>query len=72
MLIELIEPNEGDMGSVENRMEALVRKHRELDQRIIALEAEKAPDEYITPLKKEKLLLKDEIVQTEKQISLNG
>jgi uncharacterized protein YdcH (DUF465 family) len=62
----LIEPNEENMGSIENRMEALVRKHRELDQRIIALEAERAPDKYINPLKKEKLLLKDEITQTEK------
>jgi hypothetical protein len=62
----LIEPNEENMGSIENRMEALVRKHRELDQRIIALEAERAPDKYINPLKREKLLLKDEITQTEK------
>jgi len=62
----LIEPNEENMGSVENRMEALVRKHRELDQRIIALEAERAPDKYINPLKREKLLLKDEITKTEK------
>ena len=62
----LIEPNEENMGSVENRMEALVRKHRDLDQRIIALEAERAPDKYINPLKREKLLLKDEITKTEK------
>jgi hypothetical protein len=62
----LIEPNEENMGSIENRMEALVRKHRELDQRIIALEAERAPDKYINPLKREKLLLKDEITKTEK------
>jgi hypothetical protein len=43
------------------RLASLERKHRDLHTRIDALEAEKAPDKYITPLKKEKLALKDEI-----------
>jgi hypothetical protein len=49
--------------SIEGRIEALERKHKELHNRIEALEAERAPDVYITPLKREKLLLKDEITK---------
>ncbi len=68
----LIDNSNGEnMGSMENRMESLVRRHRDLDQRIIAMEAEKAPDLYINTLKREKLLLKDEITKTEK-ILLEG
>lgn len=47
--------------SVEGRIEALERKHQELHARIEALEAEKAPDKFIKPLKKEKLSVKDEL-----------
>lgn len=47
--------------SVEGRIDSLIRKHRELHERIEVLEAEHAPDKYIIPLKKEKLLLKDQI-----------
>jgi len=45
----------------EARIESLERKHKELHNQIEALEAEKAPDKYITPLKIRKLRLKDEI-----------
>jgi len=43
------------------RLAALESKHKDLHSRIEALEAERAPDKYITPLKKEKLLVKDSI-----------
>jgi len=43
------------------RLASLESKHKDLHSKIEALEAEKAPDKYITPLKKEKLALKDEI-----------
>jgi hypothetical protein len=47
--------------SVEGRIKSLTSKHTELHDRIEALEAEHAPDKYIIPLKKEKLLIKDEL-----------
>ena len=47
--------------NIEGRIEALERKHTDLHRRIEALEAERAPDVYITPLKKEKLSVKDEL-----------
>lgn len=47
--------------SVEGRIAALRAKHKDLHDRIEALEAEHAPDKYITPLKKEKLVVKDEL-----------
>lgn len=47
--------------SLIGRIEALERKHKDLHTRIEALEAERAPEKYITPLKKEKLMLKDEL-----------
>lgn len=45
------------------RLEALERRHRDLHNRIESLQAEKAPDIYITNLKREKLAIKDEIVR---------
>ena len=56
---------ETEMGDINNRLIALRNKHHELDKRIETLEAEHAPDLYITPLKKEKLKLKEEIVNLE-------
>ena len=46
---------------LEDRIKWLHGKHKHLHAMIEAAEAEKAPEEYITKLKKEKLLLKDEI-----------
>ena len=43
------------------RLASLESKHNDLHRRIEVLQAEKAPDKYIIPLKKEKLALKDEI-----------
>lgn len=53
--------------SIEGRIEALERKHKDIHERIEALEAEHAPDIYITGLKKEKLILKDEINKLRKE-----
>lgn len=47
--------------SLEARIESLERKHKELHSRIEALEGERAPSKYIKPLKKEKLVIKDEL-----------
>lgn len=44
-----------------NRLASLESKHKDLHTRIEALQAEKAPDQYIVPLKKKKLALKDEM-----------
>lgn len=43
------------------RLASLESKHNDLHKHIEALEAEKAPDKYIKPLKIEKLKLEDEI-----------
>lgn len=47
--------------SIEGRIESLKTQHNYLKTKIKVLQAEKAPDKYIEPLKKEKLALKDEI-----------
>ncbi len=47
--------------SIQGRVEALTVKHKDLHNRIEALEAERAPDKFIIPLKKEKLAIKDEL-----------
>ena len=54
--------------SIHGRLEALRYRHNNLHSKIEALEAEKAPDKYIKPLKKEKLLLKDEIEKIKKEL----
>jgi hypothetical protein len=54
--------------SLTNHLVALKNKHHDLDKRIEALYAEHAPDQYIVPLKKEKLRLKEEIVKIEEQL----
>ena len=45
----------------EARLDSLKRKHKELHDKIEALEVEKAPDDFITPLKIRKLAVKDEM-----------
>lgn len=45
----------------EARLDSLKRKHKELHDKIEALEGEKAPDDFITPLKIKKLTVKDEM-----------
>lgn len=49
--------------SIEARIESLERKHKDLHKRIEALEAERAPGRYIKPLKRDKLLIKDELYE---------
>lgn len=56
---------------VEDRIASLERKHKDVHMRIEALEAEKAPDKYITPLKRTKLKLKDELERLKQQLA-NG
>lgn len=47
--------------SVEGHIKSLKAKHLELHNRIEVLEAEHVDEKYITPLKKEKLKIKDEL-----------
>lgn len=54
--------------SIEGRLDSLERQHKELHNQIEALEAEKAPDKYVTPLKIRKLRIKDEIEDVRKSI----
>jgi hypothetical protein len=54
--------------SIEGRLESLQRKHRILHNTVEALEAENAPEKYITPVKKQKLQIKDEMCHLRKQI----
>ena len=49
--------------NIDGRLDSLHRKHKKLHATIEALQAERAPEEYIIPLKKEKLALKDEIAR---------
>ena len=53
---------------LEDRLISLQRKHKTLHDKIDALEAEKAPDRYIKPLKVQKLSLKDEIDSINKRL----
>jgi len=48
-----------------HRINVLKTKHKELHARVEAAEAENAPDEFLTSMKKEKLRLKDEIERLE-------
>ncbi len=54
--------------SIESRLVALGRKHKDLHSKIEALEAEKAPDRYIKTLKVEKLVVKDEMSIIQKKM----
>lgn len=47
--------------STQGRVESLMAKHKDLHSRIEVLEAERAPDKFIVALKKEKLMIKDEL-----------
>tara|TARA_B100001059_G_scaffold114200_1_gene114352 strand:- start:1111 stop:1311 length:201 start_codon:yes stop_codon:yes gene_type:complete len=48
-----------------NRIDVLKTKHKDLHARVEAAEAENAPDQFLTSMKKEKLKLKDEIERLE-------
>ena len=56
--------------SLKNHLDALVRKHRLLDEQIASLHKTNAVDDLdIVSLKREKLQLKEEITQTEKELN---
>lgn len=56
--------------SLKNHLDALVRKHRSLDEQIASLHKTNAVDSLeIVSLKREKLQLKEDIVKTEKELS---
>jgi len=57
---------------LEDRLSSLKRKHQELHTRIEVLEAEKCQSKYVTPLKKEKLRMKDEMASIERKIAANS
>ena len=59
---------EEQMGDLTNRLIALKNKHHNLDKQIEALIAERAPDEYVNRVKKQKLKVKEEIVKIEEQL----
>jgi len=48
-----------------HRINVLKTKHKDLHARVEAAEAENAPDQFLTSMKKEKLKLKDEIERLE-------
>jgi hypothetical protein len=55
--------------SLKNHLDALVRKHRLLDEQIASLHKTNAVDDLdIVSLKREKLQLKEDIVKTEKEL----
>lgn len=51
--------------STEGHIKSLKAKHNDLHTRIEVLEAEHVDEKYITPLKKEKLRIKDELARFE-------
>jgi hypothetical protein len=56
--------------SLKNHLDALVRKHRLLDEQIASLHKTNAVDDLdIVSLKREKLQLKEDIVKTEKELN---
>lgn len=55
--------------TTQHRIEVLKNKHKYLHSVIEASEAEKAPEEFIQKIKKEKLALKDEISRLEKDLT---
>lgn len=55
-----------------DRLASLERKHYDLHKRIEALEAERAPEEYIKPLKVEKLTVKTEIAELSNDLYSHG
>lgn len=52
-----------------HRIQILKDRHKHIHSLVEALEAERAPEEFITKTKKEKLKLKDEIVSIEKELN---
>ena len=55
--------------NISHRIDVLKTKHKELHARVEAAEAENAPDQFLTSMKKEKLRLKDEIDRLESELA---
>ena len=51
--------------NISHRIDVLKTKHKDLHARVEAAEAENAPDQFLTSMKKEKLRLEDEIDRLE-------
>jgi hypothetical protein len=61
--------NSDEEGKLRRRLAQLKQEHRDLDEAIIAMEAEPQRDQLmLTRLKKKKLGLKDEIARLEDQL----
>jgi len=54
--------------SLDARLESLQRKHKDINDRIKALEGERAPEKFIKSMKIRKLMVKDEITRLESEI----
>jgi len=54
---------------IESRIQSLLAKKKDIDNRIEVLYAERVNDEYINNLKKQKVKLNDEITNFKKQLS---
>ena len=54
--------------AIADRLVSLEMKHKNLHDRVEAAEAEKAPDIYVSRMKREKLMIKDEITQLQKKV----
>ena len=52
----------------EDRLISLQIKHKHLHSLVEAAEAEKAPDIYVSRMKREKSMIKDEITQLQKKV----
>lgn len=54
--------------ATEDRLVSLQKKHKHLHSLVEAAEAEKAPDIYVSRMKREKLMIKDEINELQKKV----
>lgn len=59
------------MGKQMNKIDYLKEQHKKIHERIEALEAEKAPEKYITDLKKQKLSIKDQISRYDNKTNIS-
>ena len=53
----------------QSRIDALKKRHRELDERIQVLESERVQEQFIKQMKIDKLMLKQEITHAEETLT---
>jgi|SaaInl33SG_5_DNA_1037386.scaffolds.fasta_scaffold05114_4 hypothetical protein len=53
----------------QSRIDALKKRHRELDERIQVLESERVQEQFIKQMKIDKLMLKQEIAHAEETLT---